>query len=274
MVNSFGYGVGIFNLEHPTQPIIASRYTGTFDEIVASNNQMYAAAHWQEGLHQVDVRNPALPRQTANLYDVSVDAMVLTSTHLYALLNGYLAVLDVANYGEMNLLNELDLSPEEYGPYRSISVLENLVYAQSQSGITLLDISNPAAYSEIGFIPADETICALTVRNSYVFVFSASYCGRDSESKYVIIYDAANPTMIQAMGKLEIDFYVEKMTTKGDNLYLFGDDLTVIDVSQLNSPQITNHFPTPGYAQDAVLVNDLIYVADGAGGLLILQMTE
>ena len=138
----------------------------------------------------------------------------------------------------------------------------------------MFDISDPAAYSEIGFIPADETICALTVRNSYVFVFSASYCGRNSESKYVTIYDVANPTMIQLLGRLEIDFFVEKMAVKGDNLYLFGDDLTVIDISQLNSPQITYHFPIPGYAQDAVLVNDLIYVANGAGGLLILQMVD
>lgn len=57
-------------------------------------------------------------------------------------------------------------------------------------------------------------------------------------------------------------------------LLLSGDKLWIVDITDPTQPQVNGRFPTPGHAQDAVIVNDLIYVADGAGGLLILQMTE
>ena len=57
-------------------------------------------------------------------------------------------------------------------------------------------------------------------------------------------------------------------------MLLVGNDVWLIDVSDPTQPLVNGRFPTPGYAQDAVIVNDLIYIADGAGGLLILQTTE
>ena len=57
-------------------------------------------------------------------------------------------------------------------------------------------------------------------------------------------------------------------------MFLVGDDLKVVDVSQPDSPRFVGSFPTPGEAHAATTSHDLIYVADGAGGVLILRMNE
>jgi hypothetical protein len=47
-----------------------------------------------------------------------------------------------------------------------------------------------------------------------------------------------------------------------------------MDVSNPAQPLIVGFFQTPGYARDAVVRDDLIYVADGAGGLLVLRLVQ
>jgi hypothetical protein len=277
VIDLIGRGVVIFSLEQPEKPVREGRYVGPFDDIAAGNNQMYPSAGWQNGLHQVDVQIPGLPRRISVLgEDASIDGPpVLVDTRLYAIFNGYLGILDVANPDEMNLLNDVDLDPEEYGPYRNISFSDDIVYAQGHLGITLLDVSDPTAVLEIGFIPKDDAMCTLTARDGYVFVYStSSFCDRYSEIRHLTIYDASSPTAIQTVGRLTLDSHVETMMLKDDNLYLVGDDLTLIDISQPDFPQSIGRFPTPGNAQDAVIVNDLVYVADGAGGVLVLRRDE
>jgi hypothetical protein len=278
LVNSYGRGISILSLEQPTQPAKVGNYSGAFDEIAAGDNQMYPSAGWRNGLHQVDVHTPTFPRRTVRLgEDVSVDGPpVLEDGRLYALLNGYLGILDVSNPGEMSLLNDLDLNPQEYGPYRYISVADGVIYALGQQGIHLLDVSDPMAVVEIGFIPTEGEICALTARDGYVFVYSATpYCSQyETEANRLTIYDASNPTAIQKVSSLEIASLVETMILQDDSLYLVGDDLTVVDLSEPESPQITGFFPTPGEAHAVATFDDLIYVADGAGGLLVLRLVE
>jgi hypothetical protein len=151
VIDLIGRGVVIFSLEQPEKPVREGRYVGPFDDIAAGNNQMYPSAGWQNGLHQVDVQIPGLPRRISVLgEDASIDGPpVLVDTRLYAIFNGYLGILDVANPDEMNLLNDVDLDPEEYGPYRNISFSDDIVYAQGHLGITLLDVSDPTAVLEI-----------------------------------------------------------------------------------------------------------------------------
>ncbi|MCL4872227.1 MAG: hypothetical protein KJ063_24980 [Anaerolineae bacterium] len=278
VVNSFGRGIGIFSLEQPTQPVKAGAYTGAFDEITAGNNQIYPSAGWGEGLHQVDVQHPGLPKRISIWgEDDSVDGPpVLETGRLYALLNGYLAVLDVTDPGKMILLNDLAPSPQGYGPHRYISVSDNIVYALGHQGIYLLDASDPTAVVEIGFIPEEDDMCALTAGDGYVFVYSATpYCSQyDVEGSHLTIYDTSNLAAIQVVGRLEINSPVETMLLKDDNLYLVGGDLRVVDISQPDSPQIIGSFPTPGQAHAVAAFADLIYVADGAGGLLVLRPLE
>lgn len=277
-VNSLGRGISIFSLEQPTQPVRVGLYSGAFDEVAAGDNQIYPSARWQEGLHQVDVRVPGLPRQTSILgEDASVDGPpVLEDGRLYALLNGHLGILDVTNPDGMLLLNDLDVNTQEYGPFRYISVSDNIVYALGHQGIHLLDTGTPAAIVEIGFIPEEDDMCALTAREGYVFVYSAaSYCSQNNtEGGRLTIYDASNPTAIHKVGGLEIVAPVETMLLKDDYLYLVNGDLVLVDVSQLDSPQIIGFFPTPGKAYAAAIFDGLIYVADGAGGILVLRLME
>jgi hypothetical protein len=47
--------------------------------------------------------------------------------------------------------------------------------------------------------------------------------------------------------------------------------LRVVDISDPTSPIEIGYYDTPGWAQEVALADDYIYLADDAGGLLILH---
>ena len=96
----------------------------------------------------------------------------------------------------------------------------------------------------------------------------------DDQETIVRVVDATDLAHMTEVAQLPTINDVTFINIASEKLLLGGDELWLVDITEPTQLQVNGRFPTPGYAQDAVLVNDLIYVADGAGGLLILQMTE
>lgn len=102
-----------------------------------------------------------------------------------------------------------------------------------------------------------------------------AYCALgDGGLKIADVSDPSSPTIIGSYGGRpgSLDDAVGVYASDGlayvANAY---DGVWIVDVSDPTSPTLAGFFDTPYYAEDIVVNNGLIYVADRSGGLFILR---
>lgn len=282
-----GDDVYIFDATSPIRPQLINLYKSkyTVNDMIVNGSQLYLATYW-EGIVDVDMTNPDNPQETAVTnpdYQVenSIDP-VFYGSRLYALLNGKLGIFDSTT---LQWLGGDEEGFYGYGRYRSFAVENNTLWAWATTdegyGLLAMDVTIPEQIRQIGFLH-DETppdnVLGIVADQGLVYSLIGDDCyfypNFGCNDTVLNIIDVSNPGQMRQLANINVASGIQHMTKSGNMLLLVGDDLWLIDASNPTQSQVNGRFPTPGYAQDAVLINDLIYVADGAGGLLILQMTE
>lgn len=140
-----------------------------------------------------------------------------------------------------------------------------------------IDVTNPEQVEQIGFL-YESTVplrLKLLADQGFVYAILGTECSYATcEENLLRITDATNPSQMVPVATMNIADEIWNMAKFGNMLVLIGDDLWLVDVSDPRQPQMIGQFQTPGYAQDAIIRDGLIYVADGAGGLLVLRLAE
>ncbi|HEX04335.1 MAG TPA: T9SS type A sorting domain-containing protein, partial [Bacteroidetes bacterium] len=159
-----------------------------------------------------------------------------------------------------------------YGKYdntRGIAIEgEHAFLATGNTGLRIIDISNPVEPVEIGANLASNRAVDVDVDGNYAYVADSV------EGLWIIdIEDPGSPE--------EISFF---STPSGlyevivrDNIAFVrirGSGLRIIDVSDPMNPVNIGIVNTPGYAYDIAIEGDYAYVADGSFGLRIIDISD
>ncbi len=295
-------GVGsrlvILNISVPSQLVVVGQTANTLsgvEYVTLVGNYAYVSG-W-DGLHIVDVSNPAAPTEVG-FYDTSGIAYGVAVTGIYAYLGdgdglrvvnvsnptlpievgfydapGYVYDVAVAgNYAYVTAgeagLRVVDVSnpatPTEVGFYDSPGYSGGVALAGSYayvgdgySGLRVVDVSNPAAPIEVGFYVAPGPVYSVAVSGYYAYI---SLNG-------LRVVDVSNPA-----APIEIGFYIapvgsNDVDVSGSHAYVAAEDagLRVVDVSNPATPTEVGFYDTPGAIHGVALAGDYAYVADGYG---------
>ena len=158
---------------------------------------------------------------------------------------------------------------------------ENILWLSTDDSIGTIDVSDPQNITQISTLEADspEFNQDTTSQAEYLYQLTGGYCYPengimvclDRELKLFNIIDPAN---ISFVSSIVIPEGINQITEYNDFLILSGEDLWLVDTTNPGQPQIIDQFETPGYADDVLIMGDLIYIADRTGGLLILRLVE
>ena len=150
------------------------------------------------------------------------------------------------------------------GRASGLAVSGSLVYvADEESGLRVIDISNPARPREVGFI--DTPGQARKIALSGIFAYVA-----DGEGGLRIV-DVSNPAAPQERGSLG-ECCVTDVVVSGGLVYLAtSEGVWVIDVSNPASQRLQASFPLPVEALGIAVSGDLVFVADDVAQLFILR---
>lgn len=241
----FGGGLRVLDISDPAIPAGRGFYDspGWPNAVDIAGNYAYLADGQPGGLRIVDISDPSEPSQVGAYSDTHTYITDVAVAGDYAYLadpNMGLRIINVSN--PRAPVQEGVYTPHKYVNSGSVSAVDTdgrYVYAaETGAGISILDVSNPQAPTRIGFFETGGSPRKVTVAGDYAFIAEDGYQ----------------------------DF--------GQNNQLVGYGVRVIDVSQPSTPtQITFH-RTPGLASDVAVNGPHVYVADGAGGLLILRLTD
>jgi len=261
-------GLAIVDISNPADPTLAGNFNtdGTAYDVAVSGNYAYVADGL--GLRILDVSDPANP-SSVGFYDSPGIAYGVAVAGNYAYLADGLSGLHVVNVSD-------PANPARTGTYntpgeaRDVAVSGSYAYVADRSrGLQIINVTNPAAPTRTGYYdtPGECFDVALAGSNAYV-------ADGGQGLSVISIANPASPSRIGSALQGGTTYGVDVATAR---VFLSTDGigLKVFDVSTPSSPTEIASFATIALCgRDVFVLGEYAYVADGGGGLRILDIYD
>ena len=296
-------GFKVIDISNPTSTYERGLYNtgGYLNDVVASDDIIYST-QYQRGISVIDNSNPGNPTEIVNIDMENAQYVYCEDDYLYVLDNGDLRILDISNpaspqqvsspdgwflgvFVEGNYaylaggwanLTIFDISNPEFpllistfdgspGSSYDVFVSGNYAYLNNAtSGLRIINISDPYSPWEEGYFDNVNNIFAVYVSGYYAYLPDRF----DNLLRIVDISNAGTPFQVSSIYIHE----ARDVHVSGDYAYVIGcwSGLRIIDIKEPHNPQEVGYFDTKGFARE-VYFDDYIYVADGGGGIYILE---
>jgi hypothetical protein len=163
--------------------------------------------------------------------------------------------------------------PSEVGFYDTpgyadgVTVVGNYAYiADYESGLRIIDISNPATPLEVGFYDTPGRAYNVAVAGHYAYIAD--------DTGGLRIIDISDPSAPIEVGYYATPGYYYDLSVAGDYVFVAdGGGFLVFDVSNLAAPSIIGSFDRL-YVTGIDVVGDYAYLADAWSGLRIVDISN
>ncbi|UCG43183.1 MAG: hypothetical protein JSU73_00790, partial [candidate division WOR-3 bacterium] len=156
-------------------------------------------------------------------------------------------------------------------PALDVAVREDLAFvANGDSGLRIVNVSNPDRPNEVGFFLRAGYTRAVSVQENYAYV-----ADEDSGLRVIDVSDPANPQQVGRVVMPDVPvfaFVPEQPVSDTLNLvYLAVSSrgMRMVNATNPRRPQPFGHYNTPGSASGLCLSGSTVFVADGEAGLQI-----
>jgi hypothetical protein len=260
------YGLAVVNASQFNNPIILGQLNlagDATDVAVDANLKIAAVATNNGGLQLVDVSDPMLPvlKKTININASQVEVV---DGIAYATVGTSLRAVDLLS-GEQIQQVTLPGSGTVTGLARDGSYLYGFI--SGPDIFFTVDISNSAA-------PTLKGQLTVSIASTDVGVFAGNGVAylAGSGMRTINISNPANPILISNADSF---FTARNIALNGSGLALIASESQGIGVYDITDPQNTNNVvfsvDTPGFTYGVALASGIAYVADGSGGLQVIN---
>lgn len=277
-------GVNVVDISNPSAPVLVTTYPG-YQTFIAGKGGVVGATGGTEGCLILDVTDPTQPVQASAIplagfmYQVTVEG-----TLGYSGSNGF-RVFDMSD-----MTNPVQIGYHATaGALAAISDTLAVFIPKSMTAnnpVNVMSVAVPSQPYKLGHYMAPVMTWDIALKGQYAFVA----CWWDG----VRVIDFSNPESPVLKARRfgwssgatpGVDFcYVQALDIYGDYLYLvdylpFPDEdtkgLYIFDISNPVNPQFVSRFSTLlSSGQDIRAMGDYVYVADGAGGLEVINVSD
>ncbi|GEM_PF-1061375 len=241
---------------------------GPAKDVAISGQHAYVAA---AGLHVIDISNPANPQRVGGFSDTmgAVNGVAISGHYAY-LADGFegLLILDVGNPANPHRVGAYDILGQTF----DVAIQGNYAYVVGPVGLQILDINDPTFVFRVGEFDTGNSATSVAVSKDYAYVVCDAFPA--SEHSGLLVVDIREPNASRLAGSLEMpNLFKPSLALAGDNIYVTDGILWVIDVSDpAHSRLIGSHGST--YAQEVAVAGEYAYVANGADGFLIVDISN
>ena len=156
----------------------------------------------------------------------------------------------------------------------AISDSQNIAYlAHGTLGLSLINITDPAAISQISSLDTDGLARGVTLSADENTIFLAD---GTLGLKIIDVSDSRNPSLVSAIAVGE-SIYDIALSQEGDFAYVAHlSGLSRVDISDLKNPAVVGTVLSPGDAQTIALSenNQLAYLGDGYKGFHVIDISQ
>ena len=219
-----------------------------------------------EGLHIVHVSNDTSP-QSVGMYPTPGQAVDVSTIGTHAIISNLmtgLEIVDISNTREPTLISTV----ETPGYQRSVSTSGEFAFVVDQpSGVHVFDIRLPSAPTAVATHPAeDEPPRSVTVRDDRAYVVY-------QQTGIIEIVDTSDPTSLQKLGAYQANGRPQTVSIHDTFLVvpLGPNGVEIVALNNLETPQVTATYNTPGNAVDAATSANHLFIAD-TDSLLVVEL--
>lgn len=268
-----GSGVMVANVSNPTNPTaLGSLGTSGYDFAVAVSGTTALVAGGWKGIQSLDVSSPASPKVVEN---ITTTGWAMGVSVLGGLLNVAEGESGLQIYrlqgGTLSHLGGFQVSDSNFV---AIAVDGHTAFvADGMHGLYIIDVSDPSHPVELSLYPSSFNVQGVVVNGGY------AYAG--STNGVVRVINVTYPTNPLDLGEFTLPGPAGAMAASGDSLYVPVQALNLLfplNVTDPLSPDaglpISFAFYTPGgqfggvtggSPRGAVLLGDILYIADESG---------
>jgi len=139
--------------------------------------------------------------------------------------------------------------------------------ADRDAGLRIIDVTNPASPTEIGYCETLGIAGDVAVRGDFAYLVSG--LGND-----LWVVNVADPASPQPVGRCPLPNGGEAVAVSGSYAYVAASDLYVIDISNPATPTLAKSYTTPGYCLGVTVAGNFAYIGDASYGLRVLNVSD
>jgi PKD repeat protein len=269
-------GLQIIDISTPSNPVITGSLDTAYGTAVAiSGGHVYVAGnspHMSEsGLQVIDISVPNNPVIVGAVKNFDAENLTVVGDLAYVVGEfGGLQVIDISIPSDPVIIGTADVG----GWPSSVAAIDDIAYvATPYAGLKIVDISTPTNPTVVGAMETSGRTGGMTV------VDNTLYLAIESGLQIIDIVVPEYPVII---GSVETPDNGQDLTIVGNNAYLVthtfigghGSSLQIIDIGTPASSQVLlGSVDSAGYAFDIDVAGDKAYVADGSGGLQVVDIS-
>ena len=265
-----GSGLRVINISNPENPDEVGAYDtpGNSKNVRIVGDYAYVADE-VGGLRIIDISDPENPDETG-YYDTEGGSYNLAIHDNYAYVgdgsNGFL-VIDISNSENPREIGHYD-NPESAN---GVAVIGNNAFlADGAAGLRIIDISNPDDPNQVAVFNTPGAALYVTVVGNYAYV-------GDSQSGLRILdvsdFIEEGEREIREIGFLE-DIGAHRLIVIDDIAYVAGGDLSIVDVTNPEHPELLGICDTPIGAVEVAISENMTFVADNNGYLRAIDISD
>jgi hypothetical protein len=230
--------------------------------LAISNGYAFLAA---KTLDIVDVEPPGTAEFVKHVpTDFTVAYVALDGGYVYAADRWKnLMIVDVDPIETAYMVKNVDISLSPF----SVSGSEGYAYIAGTPGLggdfRIVDADPPESASVTGSVQFSSDGLGNDTSGGYAYITT-----RPNGLLIVDIHDPSSPEIVNYYTTLS--GYGVKVV--GTNIYVVGTVLCILDANDPVNPCEITHVHLPTFARDFTISGDYVYIADGSGGLRILQL--
>jgi hypothetical protein len=241
-----GTGLNVFDIRNPASPVllttVASLTAG--GDVIVGGRYLYLVSGG--GIQIADAKDPAAPVLVGGLsfQSGSRTFSAISGKYVYAGLN----VVDVSDPAAPAVVSRLPVSGP--GTPNGIALSGTNAYVTDDSGrVHILDVSEPTAATEMGYLDLGEPAYDIAISGTYAFVVThGDYCDDEGCTRtpgHLQVLDISGPScarLVTSIGRpkgtegILISGGYAYLTERSCTFYSYQDELTVVDISNPSAP--------------------------------------
>ena len=254
----------VVDVSHPSKPMVAGEVqfpSGILDIFVAG--ALAYVADGDSGLRIVDVRNSAAPVEIGAARTAGEANGVYVARN-YAYVADGEAGMRIIDVSDPMRPRTVGVSPTS-GWDHDLDVSDARAYVGAgEAGLRIVDVANPAAPAEIGSYRTANDVTGVAVAGNRVYVAAGG-----SGLRVIDVTDPANPIETGH----DDHKYAGRIVLRGRHAFIAGQHagIWVADISRTGQVRVIAESSVAGSANGIAAADDYSYIADGTGGLLVVQ---
>lgn len=155
----------------------------------------------------------------------------------------------------------------------NLSVANEIVYVATGNrlmAISVADPEHPAVAGELDLEEGGILKDVATVPNGVLLIWD----NNSTDEEELLLVDSSNLEYMQILGRVSVPDNLKDLAFESPYAYISGEQIWVANITEPENLRLVGTSMTPGALHQVDVQNGIIYGADGAGGLLVLQGIE